>query len=191
MNSLAAIDEEQSVVPATQQQHQPTFNPPALDVYKVLRDHKTKTSDIIEWHFTTVLENIRRKLSLRQAFNDPFTVKLTVVIFNDIVYQAYRAIRDLPTRVGTHCEIQKKNKKVKGYFIKFTDICALRHHFKELTNLEFVNYYFSKTFPNGEKAKLKVTPDEPTTFDYKISTNTLQIRIKYSVINKHGVECTI
>ena len=40
-------------------------------------------------------------------------------------------------------------------------------------------------------AKLKVTPDEPTTFDNKISTNTLQIRIKYSVINKHGVECTI
>ena len=182
-SSSSSFNEEQTP--------RPRNAPRTLDVYKVLREHRSSTSDIIEWHFLSIIESIRRKLTLRQLFNDPFTVKLATVIYKEVFYQAYRAIRDVHTTFGTYCEAEKKNRKVKGYTIKFTHISALRYHLKQLTNLDNVDSYFLKTFPNGEKATLKVTEDQPASFDYKISTSTLLIRIKYSVVNKHGIECTI
>ena len=159
--------------------------------YKVLKEHKSSTFEIVEWHFKWIIQSLKRKIILRPNFRDPHMIKISVVIFKKVFYQVYRAIRDYPTQFGISCEANKKGTIVKGYVIKFTHIAALRFHLKQLSGVEEVDDYFQRKFQHGERAKLTVTEEEPAVFEYKVSTDTLNIRIKYSVVNKYGIAYSV
>ena len=159
--------------------------------YKVLKEHKSTTFEIVEWHFKSIIESIKRKIILRPNYRDPHTVKISVVIFKQVFYQVYRAVRDYPIQFGISCETNKKGTIVKGYVIKFSHIAALRFHLKQLSCVEEIDEYFQRKFKHGERAKLTVSEEDPAVFEYKVSTDTLNIRIKYCVVNKYGIEYSV
>lgn len=164
-----------------------------LQPYKILKEHQSSTSELITWHFTNIFESIHRKLTLPQNFRDSFTVKITTIIFRNLFYQAYRAIRDYPTQFGIICNTNKnRTKKVTGYVVKFTLKDAFQFHLKKLCgDNEDIERNFCKWFQHREKAELIVTEENPALFEYKVSTDTMNISIKYSIKNKYGIQCSI
>ena len=88
-----------------------------LQPYKILKEHQSSTSELITWHFTNIVESIHRKLTLRQNFRDPFTVKITIIIFRNLFYQAYRSLQFVitpPNLASSATLIKTERRKLLG-----------------------------------------------------------------------------
>ena len=81
-----------------------------LDTYKVLNEHKCSTSTFINWHITEVLRSIKRKLTLKRKYSDPFTVVVVRDIHKDVFYELFRCIRDFRSGVGIETKTERNKK---------------------------------------------------------------------------------
>ena len=173
--------------------HQPPFEPRPLEPYRILREHSLSTISLIAWHFNSILKSIYRKISLKQSFRDPFTVKLTEIIFKDTFYQAFRAIRDFQPSDGVSTKTGKKRRR-----FRFTNLEALVQHPTKLTctskedggKVVIEKVYIRKRFAHGQNGKIVVSIDDPATFHYKVSMSTLTVSIKYQMTNQFGTVCS-
>ena len=161
-----------------------------FEPYKILKEHQLSTFTIVQWHFQSVLKSVKRKITLRQSFRNPFTIVLSETIYKDVYYQAYRVICDYPIHFGTKTKTVKKSGVVKSYEIKFTAIQSLRFHLKQLSNLDDADQYLKKSFPHGEKGEVLVSEEQPALFFFKVSTNTLTVTMNFSLKNQHGTVFT-
>lgn len=163
-----------------------------FEPYKILKEHQLSSFTIVQWHFESILKSIKRRITIRQSFRNPFTIEFTEIIYKEVYYQAYRVIRDYPTQFGTETKtVKNKSGIVKSYEIKFTAIQALRFHLKQLSNIDdAAEQYLKKSFPHGEKGEVSVSEEQPALFFFKVSTNTLTVTMKFSIKNQHGTVCT-
>ena len=162
-----------------------------MDTYKHLTSHKSDTGALVHWHFKLVLQSIRRKITSKQTFRDPFTVCVTLLINPDLFFQAYRAVRDYTIQLGIKTECQKTaKKKVKSYSIQFERLGVFKFHIAKLSNCENISYYLKKTFKCGGKGAVDVSQEKPAILTYKVSTGTLTLKCFFTYTNSYGHICS-
>ena len=160
-----------------------------LDTYKVLNEHKCSTSTFINWHITEVLRSIKRKLTLKRKYSDPFTVVVVRDIHKDVFYELFRCIRDFRSGVGIETKTER-NKKGQPTVrsITFTHFGHFRYHAQQLTALgeDDVKNFLAKSFSCKSCAKVLATKENPITITFKYSTNTMTLKSHYVTKNVYG-----
>ena len=159
----------------------------SLQSYDCLKSHQLNTYTIIKWHFSSIIKSVNRKLTLKRKFKDPFTCTISIIIHKEIFYQAFRAVRDYYIRTGQETEIKKnKQGKITGYSLKFIHFGVFKYHLEQLSGIGNIYSDLFKNFPSGSVAKVVVSPEKPASFDFRCSSDTLNIKIHYNVTNKYG-----
>lgn len=160
-----------------------------LDTYSVLSDHKQKSFDLIKWHITEVLKSIKRKLTLKRKYSDPFTAVVIRDIHSDTFYQLFRCIRDFRSQVGIKTKTEK-NKKGKPTLrmITFSHFGHFRFHVGKLTGLSEreVKDHLSKIFPCKSRGQVLATEEKPITISFKCSTNVMTVKCHFQTKNVYG-----
>ena len=118
----------------------------SLDSYKELKKYKVNISTLLEWHFSTIICSVSRKLTLKQKFRNPWEISICSLIHRDIFFQAYRAIRDFHIEYGRTVQVTKDKKgDIKLIRIIFTHFGALKYHLHQLSGEKLdIVYQFSK-----------------------------------------------
>ena len=166
---------------------------PSFDSYAALRNHQTTTSDILEWHFTSLVKSMYRKVSLHQRYRNPWRICVAEKIKFEIFIQFYKAVRDFKISYGRTLKLEKyKNSSIKVITITFTHLGALKYHLTQTTNgnLNDINEFFEKKLKNGNKGAIIVTEEKPATLTHKVATSTLTMDLCYKVYNKYGNICS-
>ena len=162
-----------------------TFKP--LESYTVLKGKDLKTFDIIKWHFERFLSAIKKRLTLKRKFHDPFLVNTTREINSFVFYEAYRAVRDYVISRGftATCEKNKKG-KVLSYNITFTHLGTFIFHLSQLSGLNKteVSNSLKKVFPNDCKANVIVSNEKPAVLTFKVTTCVCLLRCHYETMNR-------
>ena len=78
-----------------------------FDSYDALRKKSIAASDILSWHFKTVLESVFRRLTTRKKFKEPWKITVKVGIFEGVFLQFYKAVRDHQSDFGKKTEMIK------------------------------------------------------------------------------------
>ena len=165
----------------------------SFDSYAAVRKHKSDTCDTLEWHFTTVVKSIHRKISLHQRYKNPWKITISEKIKFDTFLQFYKAVRDFRVKYGRTINLEKyKNQSMKTIVIKFTHLGALKFHLNQITNgnIKNIGDLFEKKLSNENKGTVVVTDEKPATLTYKVATHMLTIDISYEVCNRYGNICS-
>ena len=164
-----------------------------MESYERLKTKKTDTAKIIEWHFQTILKNIKRRITFRQRYRNPWHIEVTERIQRDVFIASFKAIRDYTVQFGTTIDIDKDRKGIATkYTITFNHLGAFKFHIHKLSNIEkdkIVKQYFKKMSNNGV-AEVSVTDNKVATIEYKCSTSTLKLKLSYTVKNNYGTICS-
>jgi len=116
-----------------------------METYTVLEEKNINIIKLVHWHFGIILQSVKRKISNKQTYRDPFFISTTSIIHSDIFYQVFRAIRDYQTTFGTQTQVLRDSKKkVKQYCITFTHFGAFKFYLKKLSGEEDVLQYLLK-----------------------------------------------
>lgn len=162
-----------------------------MDTYKYLENHKTQTQSLVNWHFKLILTSVRRKITLRQKYRDPFTITVTSLVHPDIFYQAFRAVRDFKTKIGFKADCERTAKgKPKLYVLTFDQLGVFKFHLCKLSNSKSVSHFLKKEFVRGEKGTIEVSSEKPAVISYKVSTGTLTLQCSYICKNSFGYICS-
>lgn len=162
-----------------------------MDTYKYLEKHQSETNKIIYWHFKLVLTSLRRKITLRQKYRDPYTITVTTLIHPDIYYQAFRAVRDFETKIGFTAITERTGKgKAKLHIVKFDRLGVFKYHLQKLSNIKNISHYFKKDFKRSETETIEVSAEKPAVLSYKVSTGTLTFQCSYVCTNSFGHVCS-
>ena len=158
-----------------------------IDTYKYLEKHQSETKKLIHWHFKLVLTSLRRKITLRQKYRDPYTITVSTLVHPEVYYQAFRAVRDFDAKIGFTATTERTAKgKAKLHILKFDRLGVFKYHFKKLSDVKNIGYYCKKEFKRGETGTLEVSADKPAVVTYKISTGTLTLQCSYVCTNSFG-----
>lgn len=160
-----------------------------LDTYKVLKSHKSSTFNLVKWHFEDILKSIKRKLTLKRKYSDPFTCNVSRDIHHDTFYQVFRCIRDYVPSIAVYTEVKRNKKKVTGYNIKFEHIGPFTFHLSQLAEElkdTVSSEFLRKTFACGSRAKVVATKDKPLVINYKCSTNVMTMICHFETKNSYG-----
>ena len=97
--------------------------------YSVLKEKKVEIAEIVEWHCTRLLNNVKSNLKLKQRFRNPFTFNVVEPIKFSIFIQLFISIKDYRKGDGgtqPNVGITKKQKKtwnpdknIYSYFHRF------------------------------------------------------------------------
>lgn len=161
-----------------------------MNTYEILDNHKAETCKLVEWHFTEVTKSIKRKITLKRKFSDPFTCTVNRDLHKDIFYQVFRAIRDYKIQFGTLTEVTRNKKNiVTSYSIFFEHLGSFKYHISKLCKRdkkEIADLYFSKVFSCGSKANIVVTKEKPAVITFKCTRSILTSKCHYTTVNKYG-----
>jgi len=166
-----------------------SFNVKSLQSYEVLKRHNNASCELIEWHFTEIAKSIKRKITLKRKFTDPFTCTVSRDIHKTIFYQAFIAVRDYETKFGTQTAVSRNKKNiVTGYSITFEHFGAFKFHLSKLCNQskQEVANLLSKSFSCGSKGKVIVTNEKPAVITYNCTRNSLTLKCHYETVNVYG-----
>ena len=65
-----------------------------METYERLKEKKTDTYKIVEWHYRTIVETIKRRITFRQNFKNPWVIEISERIQREIFLSSFQAIRD-------------------------------------------------------------------------------------------------
>ena len=165
----------------------------AEDSYNRLLDSKFDVSKLVNWHFSTIIENIGRRISFRQSYKTPWSVEVSEQIQRDIFIKVFQAIRDFAVEYGRTFSVKRDSKGVgKIYTISFTHLGAFRHHFHKLSGIakEEIDERLSKANKTKGKAYLYLSEEKPCTIVYNCNKSLLTIKLSYKVENIYGNVCS-
>ena len=160
-----------------------------MESYDRLKAKKTDTQKIVEWHFRTVAETIKRRITFRQNFKNPWSIEILERVQRDVFISAFQAIRDYHIEYGRTLHVERDNKGFgKVYTITFSHLGAFTYHLRKLGGIEKeeLSSFFVKTSNINGTAEVNVTTEKPAIFVYKCSTSVLKLTLSYSVKNKYG-----
>jgi len=161
-----------------------------LLTYEVLKNKDIKIYELLSWHFQKILNSIRRKISPRERYHNPWMVIISREIKFSIFWEYFRAVRDYHTAFGRTCEVQRTKKGlISKVIVTFTHLGSFKLQLQEITgkSSQEIKASFKKKFPCGSKGEVIVNTSKPTTLIYKKNTETLDISIHYEVHNRYGV----
>ena len=163
-----------------------------LDTYKAYRSYKINVCEIGEFHVRSIVESVHRKISQKQKFKNPWTVNVHGIIYKDIFYQLFRAIRDYSISYGRSVEVIRTKKGIAtSYIITFTHFGALKFHLQKLANDKIdIATYFNRKWKNGAKGSIIVSVEKPAKLSYRVSTCTYHLNLHYKMENKYNELCS-
>ena len=163
-----------------------------LETYDILKEKNYSIYNHLNWHFDKILKSIKRKISPKERFHCPWTIVISREIHFPIYLEFYGAIKDYKTAFGRSITVKRDKKGViEVITISFCHKGALQLHLKEVSNKSegAVRSYFHKQLRFDNIGDIIVSEEQPTTFVYKRSTETLEISMKYEIKNRYGIVC--
>ena len=151
---------------------------------------KIETYKIVEWHYRTIVEGIKRRITFRQNFKNPWGIEISERIQREIFISSFQAIRDYSIEYGRTIQVERDNKGIgKIYTITFTHLGSFSFHLRRLAGIEReeLSASFVKTSKITGTAEITVSVDKPAIFIYKVSTSALKLTLSYSVKNRYGL----
>ena len=107
-----------------------------LQTYEILKTKKVDIASLLEFHFTQVLNSIRRRLTPRQKFRNPWTIEVQREIFSPAFIELYRAVKDYIISFGREVTVERNSKGVlKLITIKFTHKGAFKFHLSKIAGI--------------------------------------------------------
>ena len=167
-----------------------------MNTYEKLNEAKSETAPLINWHFTRLLTSIKRKLTLKQTFRNPWQFSVVESIHISIFRVIYGAVRDYRSEEGrpqpsVHCKtVHQRSGLAKSYEITFSSFFSLIHHLTKLSNPEaHILEYLRKVISKNE-INVVVTEEKPVKLFFKVSTSTLTVTGHFQVKNQYGILCS-
>ena len=170
----------------------------SFDSYQALRKAKSNTTELLRWHFTTILEGIYRRLVTKEKFKDPWEIRVKLSVHRSVFLEFYKAVRDHVTSYGrTTTSTKGKAGKIKTYQIEFEKLASFVRHVSlifqhaESEGQIKVNGYLKRTWDSsGSTATVICSADKPIKVQYSTVKSKLTVQIKYEVTNKYGETCS-
>ena len=163
--------------------------PKPLQSYEILNKHQIETGKLIEWHFIEIVKSLKRKITLKRKFTNPFTCTVTRDLHKNTFYEVFRAVRDFEVKFGTHTSVLRNKKNcITSYTIIFEHFGALKFHLSKLTKKDKTEVveFLSKSFSCGSKAEIIATEEKPVVLCYRCSNNILTLKCHYKIENVYG-----
>jgi len=136
-----------------------------------------------------VLQKVKRRLTQRKNFKDPWTIVVFVDIHTTAYFQLYLAIKNYKTEYGRTIELTKnKKRKLTSIKITFTHLGSLKHHLKKICKCN-INEYFERKWRNGNRAKGIVNEERPAILTFNTLKHQLQFKVSYELSNRYGTIC--
>ena len=111
-----------------------------MNTYENLNNAKSETAPIVNWHFTRLLTSVKRKLTLKQTFRNPWQFSVQENVHISIFRLIYTVIREYRSEEGksqpsVHCEaVRERSGVVNSY--KITFFFSFVHRVTKLSNPE-------------------------------------------------------
>ena len=147
--------------------------------YEKFFSKECNVSDIAEWKFLEFLKIIKRRLTFRQKFTNPWSIILTESIHRSIFVPVYQAIRDHIVHRAISMKVER-NRIGEGekFHIEFKHVEELIFHLSKICKItkDEVRSFFYKQGTNERKAKVIVSEEKPFSlaFDAKKSRITIK-----------------
>ena len=164
---------------------------PVLKSYAVLKKESLSASDIVEWHTTSILSQISRKISPSQSFKNPWTIKVSRSIHYSVFQSIFKAIRDFSSDFGFTTQVThykgKKSQQVKTIEITFYHLGAFIHHMLQLCNGRVnVKGILTKNFKGNNCGAIIASNEKPIVICYSAVTDCCTFSLHYEVTNRYG-----
>ena len=153
-----------------------------METYERLKEKKTDTYKIVEWHYRTIVETIKRRITFRQNFKNPWVIEISERIQREIFISSFQAIRDYSIEYRQTLQVERDNKGIgKIYTITFTHQGSFSYHLRRLAGIEKeeLSASFIKTSKISGTAEITVSVDKPAKFIYRLSTSVLKLTLSY------------
>ena len=158
--------------------------------YEILRRKKVIAARLLEWHFTEhILKKIKRRLTARKCFKDPWKVCICVDIHRSLYFLFYHAVNDFATSFGRTIETVKKKKVIVNIKIVFTHLGTFKYHLRQICNKDNIEYFLSREWSNKGKAEVVVNEEKPAILNYDTVKQKLTFQLNYNFCNRYGTVC--
>ena len=160
--------------------------------YQILEEKKIYVKQILEFHIKSVINILKRRITFREKYKNPWRAEAEVLIQFDIFYNWYKSIEDYTTSFGRTLEVvRSKNRKAKHFKIEFNHLGSLNLHLEKITGYKVSDLLWKKNKKSGAKAKLLVNTEKRAIIDYKVSTGIMKMSVYYEAKNRYGIVCSV
>ena len=170
-----------------------------MSSHEVLRTKNFDASNLVQWHLNRILTSIKRKLTLKRSFKNPYQFHLTEPIPDFVFSEIFKVIKDYKVDSGTqpivHTNTIRNKPGRRGtitnqYIVKFDTYFSLVHHLTHFFNKEtnIINFFEKKI--KKCNVEVVVTKDKPFILHFKRTTQTVCVTGFFQVINEYGIKCS-
>ena len=151
--------------------------------YERFASKECNVSVITEWTFQQILTTVKRRLTFREKYSNPWTVVLVETIHSSI----FQAVRDHIVHHNITLNVQRNRSSGEGekFSMVFKHLGELVFHLHKLSGISKaeVQSYFLKEGKNDRKAEVILSEEKPFTIKYIVKTSKMTISLYYEIKN--------
>ena len=106
-----------------------------MESYQILGTKQVGVKALLEWHTTSIVKSVNRKISFKQKFKNPWNIEVQESIYREVFMELFKAVRDYKIQYGRILDADRDRNGVGKIFkITFTHFGAFKFHLTQLSN---------------------------------------------------------